>query len=124
MGLIKPTLTDPVLVVEDDGADVYVKSFLNSKGKRILCFCSVCDNTDDFILSNHEKRKKQIFDKIKADSVKYLKGESHVDYGINGTTHAKSLFIVDFHLFDCKDEIYFANDQILNKENLGAAGDL
>lgn len=125
-GLIKPTLTDPVLIVEDNGADIYIKSFFNSKGERILCFCSVCDNTDDFVRSNHEKRENQILDKIKADSVKYLKGDSHVDYGINGTTHAKSLLIVDFPLFDCKNDVNFSDNQIFDEKNfnsLNAPGD-
>jgi len=62
------------------------------------------------------KRENQILDKIKADSVKYLKGDSHVDYGINGTTHAKSLFIVDFPLFDYKNDVNFSDNQIFDEK--------
>ena len=123
-GLIKPTLTDPVLVLDDEGSDVYVKSFYNAKGDKILCFCSVSGNSDDFVRSNHEKRKEQIFNKIKAGSViKYLKGESHVAYGINGTTHAEPLLIVDFPLFDCKNEINFSDNQIFSEKSLDGYGD-
>ena len=115
-GLIKPTLTDPLIILEDNNADIYVKTFIKPTGEKIICFCSVCDNTSDFVTSNHEKREKQILNKIKAGAVKYIKNISHVDYGINGTTHAAPLYIVDFPLFDCKNKIKKNN----NKKNLGA----
>ena len=72
-GLIKPTLEKPVLIIEHNGNQLFVKSFIDKK-RGIIYFFSVTKNKDGEILvvSNHEKTKSGLKNKLKEGDVRYI----------------------------------------------------
>jgi hypothetical protein len=94
IGAAYQTLTDPVIVIKEGDADVYIKSFIRKKG--ISTFISVEKDKEDgrFIVANHMRHKDEVIKKIKwADGVVYLKdsvGGSPARMDKRGYPHAKS----------------------------------
>ncbi len=72
-GLIKPTLQEPILIIEHKGKILFIKTFINKKN-NVLYFVSVTKDDDGFfnVVSNHEKRVFQILNRIKDGDIRYI----------------------------------------------------
>lgn len=71
-GLIKPTLSNPTLIVKHRGSNLFIKSFIDTKRGEIY-FVSVASNKNGElkIVSNHEKNLSSILNKLKEGSIRY-----------------------------------------------------
>jgi hypothetical protein len=93
IGAAYQTLTDPVAVIKEGNADVYIKSFIEKDG--MATFLSVEKDQPDgrFVVTNYQRHKKEVINKIKrADSIVYVKDNrgNPARMDKEGVPHAKS----------------------------------
>lgn len=122
-GLVKPTLRFPLLIIEDEkGNLIFIKSFINKDGERIVNMCSVSGN-DDFIRTNSEKTVSTIFNIIKTGGT--LTRVYGLNTQLNGAGSNVPFMVVEYRFLDDKNKIKFSDNQIFNKnlDGLGAPGD-
>lgn len=93
LGMIRPTLTNPDIIIEDaskakegDTAErgtsyVFVKAFKGKEGKRVYYFTSITIKKDglEVVVSNQEKRLKQIQDLMMRGKMLWNRFESDSD---------------------------------------------
>lgn len=123
-GLIKPTLENPDLVFVADGENNFVKSF-NSKNGNHIILNFIPTSKNGFLKTDFIKDFDKLYKKYKKNGsmLKY----THTARNFNGLGAAN---IHDFYFvevrFPCayKDDLIYSDNQIFNKENLGAAGDV
>ena len=122
-GLIKPTLCEPTLVINNKDNNIFVKAF-NGAPKDLLIFCSVFNDYDLFTRSNYEKTLPNLWNTIKTKAYAVFCYDNITGYAntIDGFAERNFEF-VNIPLFDCKFEKDFFNNQIFDKENLGKVGD-
>lgn len=71
-GLIKPTLTNPTLIVKHNERELFLKSFIDRKRGEIYFVAVAKDESGFFSLSSaHEKGQSSIFKKIREGNVTY-----------------------------------------------------
>ena len=86
LGMIKPTLTNPDVIIEDesrarngeqerDSSYVFVKAFTDKNGKRVYCFTSVTvkKGGNEVVISNQEKGIKRISKLLQNGKVAWIK---------------------------------------------------
>jgi hypothetical protein len=76
IGAAFQTLTDPVVILQEDTDDIYIKSFINENG--VSTFMSVEKDQADgrFVVTNYLRHKKEVIKKIKkVDSIVYIKDD-------------------------------------------------
>lgn len=88
LGLIKPTLEDPDVIIEDasqakegqvterHSSYLFVKAFTGKDGNRVYYFTSVTVSRDgkEVVVSNQERRAKRIATVMESGKILYLKG--------------------------------------------------
>ena len=123
-GLIKPTLENPDLVFVADGENNFVKSFNSKNGSHII-LNFIPTSKNGFLKTDFIKDFDKLYKKYKKNGsmLKY----THTAGNFNGLGAAN---IHDFYFvevrFPCayKDDLIFSDNQIFDKKNLGAPGDV
>ncbi len=97
LGLIKPTLEDPDVIIEDasqakegqvterHSSYLFVKSFTGKDGNRVYYFTSVTVSRDgkEVVVSNQERRAKRIATVMESGKILYLKGNQSASVAQN-----------------------------------------
>lgn len=123
-GLIKPTLENPDLVFVADGENNFIKSFYSKNGNHII-LNFIPTSKNGFLKTDFIKDFDKLYKKYKKNGsmLKY----THTAKNFNGLGAAN---IHDFYFvevrFPCayKDDLIFSDNQIFDKKNLGAPGDV
>ena len=68
-GLIKPTLENPQIIIKHDNKEIFVKVFI--KNRKVFFTSLVKDEEGFIVVSNHEKREKQIIKRLKEGSITF-----------------------------------------------------
>ena len=97
LGLIKPTLEDPDVIIEDasqakegqvterHSSYLFVKAFTGKDGNRVYYFTSVTVSRDgkEVVVSNQERRAKRIATVMESGKILYLKGNQSASVAQN-----------------------------------------
>lgn len=139
---IKQTLKDPNLIYKYNNAYVFLKPFLTAEGKPFILYLSpiALNDTDEHekgeVLSMYikDKGKKERFENLYNQ---YIQGGGQTVYSrafqsantkspsnLNGVKGEVCPFVVDFRLYCDKVKIKNSDNQIFDKKNLGAPGDV
>ena len=71
-GLIKPTLEKPCYIIQHKDGELFVKSFIDYRTKTIVFFAvAKTENSQLILCSAHEKRIKQLLNKIKEGNITF-----------------------------------------------------
>lgn len=88
LGMIKPTLTNPDIIIEDTSREasssersssyIFAKSFKGTDGERIYYFTSITVSQDgnEVVISNQERRKNRILSLMNSGNILYQKSNS------------------------------------------------
>lgn len=88
LGMIKPTLTNPDIIIEDTSREasssersssyIFAKSFKGTDGERIYYFTSITVSQDgnEVVISNQERRKNRILSLMNSGNILYQKFNS------------------------------------------------
>lgn len=88
LGMIKPTLTNPDIIIEDTSREasssersssyIFAKSFKGTDGERTYYFASITISQDgnEVVISNQERRKNRILSLMSSGNILYQKSNS------------------------------------------------
>ena len=88
LGMIKPTLTNPDIIIEDTSREasssersssyIFAKSFKGTDGERTYYFASITVSQDgnEVVISNQERRKNRILSLMNSGNILYQKSNS------------------------------------------------